>query len=332
MNTIYLNNITIKDTNSMLVSIEKRGKYSFFIFSDGKELMLRDFYNTPICITCQYCSKVKTVNYYSGLVKKKYKCIGCNVSGKNNPFYGRHHSEESKSKIGGSVVDYKGKNNPFYGRHHSEENKKYYKKLFGEMYVGDGNPFYGKQHSDMTKEKISKSSKKMWDSFGELERVKYLNKLSMAQKILMCKDPVKYSENKSKAARCSHLSQFSKKKMNKIETKINEELKRRNIEMEYSVIFCYKQFDFGNKETKTLLEVHGDYWHGNPLLYGTNEGLKPLNNIQINKIEIDKDKENLAEKYGFKLFKIWESDINNGNFSILDKIKEHIDKCKKGIF
>jgi very-short-patch-repair endonuclease len=158
----------------------------------------------------------------------------------------------------------------------------------------------------------------MWNNMSDIEKNEFLKKLSNAQQVLMDKNPEQYRKNKSNAARCSHIKQFKNNKMNKIEQKINEELKNRNIEMTYSVIFCYKQFDFGNKDYKILLEVQGDYWHGNPSIYGP--GLRPLNEIQTNKIKQDKDKEEMATKYGFKLFKIWESDINNNNFIILDEI------------
>jgi len=45
-------------------------------------------------------------------------------SGENNPFYGKHHSEETKQKISenrkGKAC---GKNHPFYGKHWTEEEK-----------------------------------------------------------------------------------------------------------------------------------------------------------------------------------------------------------------
>ena len=66
------------------------------------------------------------------------------MSGKNHPFYGRHHSEESKQKMS---VKKKGENNPFYGRHHSEETL--------IKFRGENNPFYGRHHSEETKQKIS---------------------------------------------------------------------------------------------------------------------------------------------------------------------------------
>ena len=44
-------------------------------------------------------------------------------SGDKNPFYGKHHSEETKmlisQKLKGKFI---GQNHPFYGKHHSEEN------------------------------------------------------------------------------------------------------------------------------------------------------------------------------------------------------------------
>ena len=70
--------------------------------------------------------------------------------------------------------------------------------------------------------------------------------------------------------------------MNNIEKKVYEELEKRCLNMNFGVIFCHKQFDFGNKEHRILLEVQGDYWHGNPYLFnesGTN-GKRMLNNIQ----------------------------------------------------
>lgn len=43
-------------------------------------------------------------------------------SGENNPFYGKHHSEETKKKISNSMTGkFSGENHPFYGKHHNEE-------------------------------------------------------------------------------------------------------------------------------------------------------------------------------------------------------------------
>lgn len=112
--------------------------------------------------------------------------------------------------------------------------------------------------------------------------------------------------------------------ISKPEILVEKELKKRKIKYEYSVIFCYKQFDFGvgPKKYKILLEVQGDYWRGNPEIY------KELNDIQKANIEKDLYKKELAIKYKFKLFYIWEKDILNKDFSILDEVQEYINEIR----
>lgn len=50
---------------------------------------------------------------------------GENLSGEDNPFYGKHHSEETKKILSDKHKNiYDGENNPMYGKHHTEETKK----------------------------------------------------------------------------------------------------------------------------------------------------------------------------------------------------------------
>lgn len=44
--------------------------------------------------------------------------------GVNNPFYGKHHSIETRQRMIASHFDCRGVNNSFYGKHHSEESRK----------------------------------------------------------------------------------------------------------------------------------------------------------------------------------------------------------------
>lgn len=55
-------------------------------------------------------------------------------------------------------------------------------------------------------------------------------------------------------------------------------------------------------------------------------GKKKLNNIQKGKIEKDKIKKEFAEKHNFKIIYIWESEINNNDFSKLDELITDIDR------
>lgn len=77
------------------------------------------------------------------------------VSGKNNPMYGRKHSEYSKSLIS-KKSGKAGKYNGMFGRNHKESSKTKMSdnrvRLTGEL-----NPMYNKTHTDTSKEKMSKS-------------------------------------------------------------------------------------------------------------------------------------------------------------------------------
>lgn len=53
------------------------------------------------------------------------KTQSINMVGKNNPFYGRTHTKETRDKIRESSISryYVGENNPWFGCHHTEESK-----------------------------------------------------------------------------------------------------------------------------------------------------------------------------------------------------------------
>ena len=67
-------------------------------------------------------------------------------------------------------------------------------------------------------------------------------------------------------------------------------------------------FDFVFKN-KVILEVQGDYWHGNPIKYKANDIL--CGNLKAKDVW-DKDlrKRKFVENKGFKIFYLWETDIN----------------------
>ena len=69
----------------------------------------------------------------------KGKFEGC-----NNPFYGKHHTEQTKSFISNKNKGFK----------HTEESKKH----MSESRTGDKNSFFGKKHSEESKRKQSENS------------------------------------------------------------------------------------------------------------------------------------------------------------------------------
>ena len=71
-----------------------------------------------------------------------------------------------------------------------------------------------------------------------------------------------------------------------------------------------------------IIEVQGDYWHGNPKFYGKNK--KPLNQIQVLKKEQDVKKRKFAQKNGYKVYYIWENEINQEKFGIINKCLQNL--------
>ena len=94
--------------------------------------------------------------------RKKMSRNHADVKGKNNPFYGKRHSDESRKKISESK---KGKNHPFYGKEFSEEHKKkmsesHKGKKFSEEHKKKMSESHkGKKLSEEHKKKISESHK-----------------------------------------------------------------------------------------------------------------------------------------------------------------------------
>lgn len=80
------------------------------------------------------------------------------------------------------------------------------------------------------------------------------------------------------------------------------------------------RYDFKIKNTKKIIEVNGNFWHSNPLIYG--EELENLQKCQIiAKIKYEKKKQYYKEN-NFELLEIWESEIDEN----IEKVKNKIIK------
>lgn len=70
--------------------------------------------------------------------KKKGK-----MTGKENPFFGQHHTDKTKEKIRESLGDMAGENNPFFGKHHTDKTREKLARLRNGTWDGEGNPNFG---------------------------------------------------------------------------------------------------------------------------------------------------------------------------------------------
>ena len=201
------------------------------------------------------------------------------------------NNQENKDKIEQRnkkiSLGMKGEDNHFYGKKHSEETRKLIRKNTPKQF-GEKNPFYGKTHSEETRKILRKSR---------------------ATQILPVKDTL-------------------------IEIKIQNFLKQLKIEfythnymhIEHSYqcdILIHPQPNF-MAEKKTIIEVDGDYWHGNPIKF-PNPSL-----MQKEQIEEDACRNEELKVAGFNIIRLWENDIKKMNleaFKII--INQKVNKFKE---
>ena len=75
--------------------------------------------------------------------------------------------------------------------------------------------------------------------------------------------------------------------------------------------------DFADVEKKIVININGDYWHANPLLYDRNN----LGKLQQINVRQDKNKKIFLEKNGWKVVDIWESEIYWNKEFVKEKIR-----------
>lgn len=89
------------------------------------------------------------------------------------------------------------------------------------------------------------------------------------------------------------------------EKEVKKFLESLGIQVETQFKLNYKYYDFRIKNTMLLIEADGSYWHADPAIY--KEGT--LNKVQKACVVNDKYKNGLANKFGYKLLRIWENDF-----------------------
>lgn len=178
-NKLYLGKHSTKRLNDnylgsgklLLQSIKKYGRENFIIdiinFYDTSEQAYKmekllseaiDVVNDDNFYNLIYGGKHSLSGY--NMPEEKRKLLSEKYKGTGNPFYGRHHTEETKKRI--SMMNKGTKyEDPKYRKRLSELRRKenlseetIRKKR--EAVMGSKNPFYGKHHTEETKEKIRK--------------------------------------------------------------------------------------------------------------------------------------------------------------------------------
>lgn len=79
-------------------------------------------------------------------------------------------------------------------------------------------------------------------------------------------------------------------------------------------------FDFYIPKSNLIIEIDGDFWHGNPEKYKDNE----LRKHQIRARRIDEYKTKWALMHSIPVLRIWESDIRKNPQKVMKLLKETI--------
>lgn len=120
--------------------------------------------NTGHEVSVETREKISIANTGKTWSEDKKKEWSIRLTGEGNPFYGKHHTQETKD------AHFIGENNPMYGRHHTEEAKRTISEAnkgkivsqetrdrLSKAVSGEKNGMYGKKHTEEALEKLRHS-------------------------------------------------------------------------------------------------------------------------------------------------------------------------------
>lgn len=109
------------------------------------------------------------------------------------------------------------------------------------------------------------------------------------------------------------------KKMTAPEKKFEKMMKKMGVNCEPQRILNDVIYDFYLPDYNVLVEIDGDYYHGNPKVYTEGE----LNHMQIKNKKNDLYKDSLARGLGYVLERVWEKDINENYSSVCEHFEQY---------
>ncbi len=282
--------------NGELMLSKKKINNIFYYKTKNQLLKTKDiFYFTIYCSKCN--REVKLKIFPTKLVD--YHCKSCRNTGENNPMYGKKWTNEQKMKKSKSMI---GENNHMYnkttydvwldkyGKDIADQKWNLFLKKMSSTSEGKNNPMYGKTVYSIWVDKYGKDIADEKQLLSNKKKSDYLKNNPEHHKNMILQ---------------SHRKMYKK---TSIERKVENYLLENKINFKYNFIDKY-QYDFLLKDMNIIIEVQGDYWHGNPLYYPTDK----LNKTQLYKQKLDKEKlEYIKDRYN--IIYLWETDIKNNNY------------------
>jgi very-short-patch-repair endonuclease len=112
-----------------------------------------------------------------------------------------------------------------------------------------------------------------------------------------------------------------KKKVNKIEEKVDHILKNLGVEFERQKKIDKYNVDF-LVNGKYIVECYGDFWHCNPTQYSSTYFNRGVKKTAQEIWDRDNNRKEVFQKLGYKFLCLWESEIRNSSKHITSKIKK----------
>jgi len=188
-----------------------------------------------------------------------------------------------------------------------------------ERMRGENHPQYGTHRSKVTKQKIGDKNRGKKRSKEEKQKMGEAHKGQKAwnKNIPFSKES---KEKMSKSALLRIQNYSGPFKDTKPELKMKEILISLTIpfEHQFRVEGINHNFDFYILNTNILIEVDGDYYHGNPRKFSK------LNGMQWYQKERDIKNEIRSVNSGFRLLRFWEDDILHNTEEVKEKICKEI--------
>lgn len=276
--------IGIKQLGRHLRKIHNQ-KYEDYVKDNLSEFLSHGWQH---CVICGAISKKKTCSR---------KCFSKHCSNLKTGIVFGPMSDETKKKLSEDRKQkYANGWAPRVGKLHSEETKQKIGIANKENYsIPQNHPLYGKHHSQEAKEKMS--STRITRELSKGENNPMFGKTHTPEAIKKI---------------------FSNRKMNKLEKIVADELDRAKIPYYFQYFITEdgvcKSYDFKIKTKPLIIEVDGDFWHGNPN--------QSNHHIHVNKTrKNDKLKDEIAMKRGYKVIRLWESDIKKDRGIVLKALR-----------
>jgi len=308
-------------------------------------------------------------NKPSELAIRKSSEKGKSLIGKKNPFYGKHHTEETKKFLSERVISKETKKRMSQAKKGKKLSKEHSRKIalgntgkkrtpevkkkMSEGKMGEKNPFYGKKHTPESKKKISEHTTGEKNPFYGKQHTEE-SKIKQSEKMqgrYQGEDNPFFGKHHTEEVRKILIEIRSRTIFPKTGT-TPMKLLEKILEVARIKFQNEKLFDFGSfthrvdyfVEPNICIEVNGDRWHANPKPHRLPKGSRIHPGYKADDViaagkkltktakylwEKDARYTKALESRGNVVIPLWASDIEYSPEECLQKIIEAIKEARK---